>query len=225
MPSPLTKLIRKLGQNPTARPEQHNPDIANPELDRGSTNPAARPSDGYPIVYYPIDHPLPAGEPIRADEYLWVDSEIARQANAGTLDEANLHILDSQLDARLDEQLAAIRAAAAARARMADILISATTVYVVTANENLAHARSAYANAQREHRHWTRLLVGDHVDLNDPVTPVGPFSDGIVHAPTVTDPTPMTTTTPPDAPHDRWGDDLAGVGSERRQSASGAPAE
>ena len=121
---------------------------------------AAGPRDDLDGDDAPLHHPLPTGEPNRGDELLWVTTQIAKHADAGTLDENNHHILNAQIDARLEQWLHAIDAAAARRKFIIECLIAATSNYSIVANEQLHTTRAALTVAETENRHWRSLLLG-----------------------------------------------------------------
>jgi hypothetical protein len=153
-----TALNNRRSRRPDTPPQNS---IANPLAgDTNATDPAARPADGYPHHYVPIPHILPTGEPNRGDELLWVETEIARHAAAGTLDEGTAHLLDATIDARLTEWHHAIDAAAARRRHVGAGLHATQRHYLSHTQAQLATALTAHATAATENAHWRRLLTG-----------------------------------------------------------------
>lgn len=195
----LTRLTRRLRP---ARPEQTSPWVGHPGLTIHDTDPSGQPAEGYPHQYFAVHHPLPTGEPNRGDELLWVTTQIAKHADAGTLDENNHHILNAQIDARLEQWLHAIDAAAARRKFIIEGLIAATSNYSIVANEQLHTTRAALTVAEIENRHWRSLLLGDHPNLATTPEPVQARSTGLTQATPTRSGRPHPTPAPTNNPDD-----------------------
>ena len=186
--SALTRLTRR------NQPEETTPWVDHPGLGTDDTDPAGLPAAGYPHQYFAIHHPLPTGEPNRGDELLWVATEISRHAEAGTLDENNHHLLNTQIQARHQQWLHAIDAAAARRASVIEGLIAGATNYSIVANEHLVATRTALAEAECENRHWRSLLLGDHPALTPSDATLAATSQARSTGITPATPTPATPT-------------------------------
>ncbi len=123
-------------------------DKALPDYDT-DRDPAARPTSGYPFHFHPLPHPLPSGQPNRGDELLWVETEIARHADAGSLDEGTDRLLDATIDAKLDQWTRAIHTASMSQHRMARGIHAAEAHYLTVAEAQLADANAQLTEVSR----------------------------------------------------------------------------
>lgn len=156
----INRLIdRFFGPDEKATPSQ-TLDKALPDYDT-DRDPAARPTSGYPFHFHPLPHPLPSGQPNRGDELLWVETEVARHADAGTLDEGTAHLLDAAIDAKLDQWTRAIHAASASQHRMARGIHAGEVHYLTLAQAQLADATARLAEvSQYDDQLRQQLLYG-----------------------------------------------------------------
>lgn len=109
---------------------------------------------------HPIDHALPQSAPVRADELVWVATQIALHAAAGTLDEGNPHILDSEILHRARQWDQAVLQDANTRRRTAHSLRAEETQHLIRLREELADLRTLRAATQAENTHWRNQLLG-----------------------------------------------------------------
>jgi len=193
MQHPFSALWKALSRR-SPKLDPSNPWIGSPDLRHDDTDAQAAPATGYPHHYFPALHPLPTGEPNRADELLWVDTEIARHAAAGTLDEYSLHVLDAQIEARKQQWLQAVDAASARRDHTIRGLIATETHYATYADLILAATRRQLATAEAENAHWRKYLTGS----TEPAPPPHGVHPDNHHAPSWTNPKPPRPTDPTD---------------------------
>lgn len=109
---------------------------------------------------HPTDHPLPQGTPNRADELVWVATQIELHAAAGTLDDGNPHVLDAEIVKRLEQWNQAVAQEAAGRRRTAQGLHAEEMQHLVMVREQVADLRVAHLHARAENSHWRALLLG-----------------------------------------------------------------
>lgn len=146
-----------------ARPEQTSPWVGHPGLTIHDTDPSGQPAEGYPHQYFAVHHPLPTE---RATAATGCSGSPPRSPSTPTLAPwmRTTTILNAQIDARLEQWLHAIDAAAARRKFIIEGLIAATSNYSIVANEQLHTTRAALTVAEIENRR-SSLLLGDHPNL------------------------------------------------------------
>ena len=128
-------------------------------------NPATDPD--YPGRYHPSDHQLPAPVPDSADVLLWVEQCIEDHAQAGSLDEGTPFILDSEIEARLEQWLHAVdQWAWAIRARTGLGIRADQARELVIARERLAHARREVSRLEETTNHFAGILDGHPVTVS-----------------------------------------------------------
>jgi hypothetical protein len=151
---------------------------------RRPTGDPDRTLQGYPGYVYPADHVLPQGGANRGDELLWVETAVARHADAGTLDAGNPFILDAEIDQRCRQWASAVDEEAEGRARTARDLQAAVSACLVTQAHELRRLRELVAAAKAEDDHWRQILLGGPVGPPPaaPPGPVGlrPATEGVV---------------------------------------------
>ena len=160
--NPLTALRRlrdRLRRHPT--PSQP-PSTYDTGHDTTPNDPTGTPATGFPHHYHPMPHPATTGEPNRADELLHIDTEIARAAAAGILDEGNHHLLDTLIDHKLPQWHTAIDHARTRRHHLTDGLIATATYYDKQAKHDLDRIRATIQTLRQENTHNRTHLTGHH---------------------------------------------------------------
>ena len=156
----------------------------------GQSGTAVTPGDPYsephfPLRYHATDHSLTYGIPDRADVIRWIDQEIAKHANANTLDEGTRSILDAELDEQHAQWVESIRQYARSRARTALALRNDQAASLVASLERLALDRLEADRLAARERYLRGILAGGAVTVA-PIDVAGPrahaFSSGVIPA-------------------------------------------